>query len=164
MAPRKAGAKKAPTASPKAMAVSHGYRSGLEDDLAKWLRSKGHQFTYEAFKIPFKQPETARTYTPDFALPNGIVVETKGRFLTADRQKHKWIKAQHPHLDLRFVFSNARAKLSKGSPTSYGDWCEKNGFLYADKLIPKEWLDEPFDHVRAAALAAIAIPSKKGQE
>lgn len=156
------GARKAPAATnPRARALAHGYRSGLEDQLADWLRSKGQDFTYETFKIPFKQPETARSYTPDFALPNGIIVETKGMFQTADRQKHKWIKAQHPHLDIRFVFSNSRAKLSKGSPTSYGMWCEQYGFLYADKLIPQEWLDEPFDHVRADAIAAIAVPSKK---
>lgn len=95
---------------------------------------------YEAITIPYLKPEKLSKYTPDFVLPNGIIIETKGRFLLDDRAKHILIKAQHPDLDIRFVFSNSRSKLRKGSPTSYGDWCKKNGFLFADKLIPKAWL------------------------
>jgi len=83
-----------------------------------------------------------RTYTPDFLLPNGIIIESKGRFVAADRKKHLLVKQQHPDLDIRFVFTNSKAKISKGSKTSYGDWCDKNGFLYADKLIPEGWLNE----------------------
>jgi hypothetical protein len=92
--------------------------------------------------VRFTEPSKARTYTPDFKLPNGIIVETKGRFVTADRQKHLLVKAQHPDLDIRFVFSNSRARISKGSPTSYAMWCDKNGFRYADKFIPQAWLIE----------------------
>ena len=44
--------------------------------------------------------------------------------------------------DIRFVFSNSRAKLYKGAKSSYADWCKKNGFLYSDKEIPEEWLNE----------------------
>ena len=62
---------------------------------------------YETQKIPFLQPEKKRSYTPDFWLPNNIVVETKGFFTVQDRQKHIWIKEQYPKLDLRFVFSNS---------------------------------------------------------
>jgi len=40
------------------------------------------------------------------------------------------------------VFTNSNTKINKGSKTTYGMWCSKNGFLYADKLIPKEWLNE----------------------
>jgi len=79
---------------------------------------------------------------PDFKLPNGIIVETKGRFVLADRKKHKLIKEQHPELDIRFVFSNSNTKISKKSKTTYGAWCEKLGILYADKTIPEEWLKE----------------------
>jgi hypothetical protein len=50
------------------------------------------------------------------------------------------IKQQHPELDIRFVFSNSRSRISKQSKTTYADWCEKNGFMFADKSIPKEWL------------------------
>lgn len=93
-------------------------------------------------KIKYIEPAKNRTYTPDFILPNGIIVETKGRFVTADRQKHLLIKAQHPELDIRFVFSNSKSRISKLSATTYAMWCEKNGYLFADKLIPKEWLKE----------------------
>lgn len=120
----------------------HGYRSGLEDKVASQLEGENIPFEYEAFKIHFVQPIKKRTYTPDFKLPNGIIIETKGRFVTADRLKHLWVKDQHPHLDIRFVFSNPNAKLYKGSPTTYAAWCEKHDFKYAAKLIPKAWLAE----------------------
>lgn len=121
--------------------LMNGYRSGLEDRISEQLKELSVQFKYEEFKIKYEVNES-RTYTPDFELPNGIIIESKGRFVSADRKKHLLVKKQHPHLDIRFVFSNSRAKISKGSKTSYGDWCDKNGFLYSDKLIPEEWINE----------------------
>ena len=117
----------------------YGYRSGLEDRISEQLKSLSVLFKYEEFKIKYEVNET-RTYTPDFELPNGVIIESKGRFVAADRKKHLLVKKQHPELDIRFVFSNSRAKITKGSKTSYGDWCEKHGFMYADKLIPEEWV------------------------
>lgn len=61
----------------------------------------------------------------------------------ADRQKHLLVQEQYPELDIRFIFSNPNAKIRKGSKTSYADWCNKHGFLFAQKSIPKEWLKEP---------------------
>ena len=95
---------------------------------------------YETTKIKYVVPESLHTYTADFKLPNGIIVETKGRFVVADRKKHLLIQQQYPNLDIRFVFSNSKTKISKGSKTSYADWCIKNNFKYADKEIPQEWL------------------------
>ena len=92
-------------------------------------------------KLLNKVNET-RKYTPDFRLPNGIIVETKGRFISDDRKKHLLVQQQHPDLDIRFVFSNSKAKLNKGAKSTYADWCIKHGFLYADKTIPEEWLNE----------------------
>jgi len=115
------------------------YRSGLEDKVSKDLQSKGIPFEYEKLKVKYTVPTIDRVYTPDFVV-NGIIVETKGRFDLEDRKKHLLIKAGRPDLDIRFVFSNSKAKIRKGSPTSYGDWCTKNGFTYADKLIPDGWL------------------------
>ncbi len=97
---------------------------------------------YETKKIAYVTPEKPHKYTADFDLPNGIIVETKGRFVTADRQKHLLIKAQHPLLDIRFVFSNSRARISKTSATTYAAWCEKHGFTFADKRVPEAWLKE----------------------
>lgn len=162
MALKKVGARKAPAASAvRARAIANGYRSGLEETIAEQLKAHGIEGVFEALKIHYTPPLKVRTYTPDFPLPNGIVVESKGLFKTDDRTKHKNIKAEHPDLDIRFVFSNSRQKLSKGSPTTYGKWCETNGFLYADKVIPEEWLQEPPDPVRIAALADVTVPPKK---
>ena len=121
--------------------LKHGYRSGLEDKVSKQLKESGVSFEYETLKIQYEVNETRR-YTPDFILPSGIIIETKGRFVAADRKKHLLIKQQHSELDIRFVFSNSRAKLSKGAKSTYAEWCEKHGFLYADKEIPEEWLHE----------------------
>lgn len=117
-----------------------GYRSGLEEDVDSTLKASGIDGQYEQHKIEYTQPATKRKYTPDFRLPNGIFVETKGRFVTADRKKHLLIKEQYPDLDIRFVFQNANNKLSKKSKTTYADWCRKYGFEFAEKEIPKEWL------------------------
>lgn len=120
-----------------------GYRSGLETKVAGELeKSLGHPVLYESDVIEYEQPTKKRKYHPDFKLPNGILIETKGRLVTADRQKHLWIKQQHPNLDIRFVFGNSRNRINKGSPTTYADWCRKNGFPYADRSVPAEWLGE----------------------
>jgi hypothetical protein len=130
------------TSSKRANALKHGWRSGLEEDVAKALTSAGVPFTYEEIKIKYIKPASEHQYTPDFQLDNGIIVETKGRFLIADRKKHILIKRQQPHLDIRFVFSNSSQKLNKGSRTTYAQWCVKNGFEYADKTIPEHWIKE----------------------
>lgn len=122
-----------------ARARSLGYRSMLEVKIAKQLEDAGISFGYETLKLPYRVNEV-RTYVPDLVLPNGIIIETKGRFVAADRKKHLLIKKQHPELDIRFVFSNSKTKLSKGSKTTYGAWCTKNGYMYADKEVPLEWL------------------------
>lgn len=121
--------------------IKEGYRSGLEEDTASFLDKQKVGYTYEKTKIKWVDLRY-RTYTPDFVLESGIIIETKGRFLTDDRRKHKEIKKQYPDLDIRFVFTNCKAKLYKGSKTTYEDWCNKNGFKYANKTIPQEWLDE----------------------
>lgn len=123
-------------------ALKYGYRSGLEERISEQLTGLSVPFEYEKLKIEYEVNEV-RKYTPDFViLSNGIIVESKGRFMPDDRKKHLLIQKQRPDLDIRFVFSNSRAKIRKGSKTSYGDWCEKHGFLYADKLIPEGWIHE----------------------
>ena len=122
-------------------ALRAGYRSGLEQDTAKFLKKRGIGFTYEEMKIKWVDPKT-KTYTPDFVLDNGIIIETKGMFTAADRRKHLAIKRQHPNLDIRFVFENSRRKLRKGAKSTYGEWCIKYGFRYYDRIIPEDWLKE----------------------
>lgn len=128
--------------SQKQVLLKHGVRSGLEDVICAELTRRGVAYEYETLTLEYIQPEKKRKYTPDILLPNGIVVEVKGRWVTADRQKIAMVKKQHPDMDLRMVFSNSRAKISKASKTTYGDYCDKLGIPYADKMIPDEWIKE----------------------
>lgn len=122
--------------------LRHGVRSGLEESVCHDLIEKGVRYEYETLKIKYTRPAKQHTYTPDIVLPNGIILELKGRYLTEDRQKHLLVKAQHPELDIRFVFSNSKTKISKRSKTTYSDWCNKHGFKYADKQVPDSWIKE----------------------
>jgi hypothetical protein len=71
-----------------------------------------------------------------------IVVEAKGRFLTADRQKFIMIAESQPDLDIRFAFSNPKTRISKTSQTTYARWAEYKGFLWCGPVIPDAWLRE----------------------
>tara|TARA_R110000868_G_scaffold409775_1_gene695996 strand:+ start:467 stop:922 length:456 start_codon:yes stop_codon:yes gene_type:complete len=122
-------------------AIKYGYRSGLEHKLSQYLDSLKHKYQYESIKIEWEDL-AYRTYTPDFILNNGIIIETKGRFTIADRRKHLTIKKQHPTLDIRFVFTNSRSKLNKGAKSTYGEWCIKHKFDFYDRIIPEDWLKE----------------------
>ena len=126
----------------KQVGLQYGFRSGLEESIAKKLTSQGVSFTFEELVLLYTKPQRESKYTPDFVLPNGIIIESKGRFVTADRQKHILVKAQHPDKDIRFVFSNSRSRITKLSSTTYGDWCNKHGFKYSDREIPTEWIKE----------------------
>ena len=121
--------------------LSKTYRSGLEEEAASFLKTRQKKVEYEKLKIEWEDLKY-RTYTPDFELDNGIIIETKGIFSPADRRKHLEIQKQHPNLDIRFVFSNANAKLYKGAKSRYCDWCEQKGFKWAHRVIPEEWLLE----------------------
>ena len=116
------------------------YKSGLERSTARHLETLGQPFEYESVEIPYWQE---RTYTPDFWLPNGILVETKGWWKSADRTKHNLVRSQHPELDIRFVFQNARNKLARKSKTTYADYCSRKGWKWAEGRIPNSWLAEP---------------------
>lgn len=120
--------------------IHAAYRSGLENNIAEQLKDAGVSAVYEKFTLPYTIPATQHKYTPDFILPNGIIVEAKGIFDVADRQKHILVKKQYPNLEVRFVFSNPKTKLYKGSKTTYGAWCEKHGYKYAKGYIPDSWL------------------------
>ena len=136
-------AKKVTKKSKSWVARKYGFKSGLEENISTQIENKGIEVKYESEKVNYIVPASKHTYNPDFKLPNGIFVETKGRFLAADRKKHLLVKEQNPQLDIRFVFSNSKNKISKNSKTTYALWCEKNGFKYADKEIPESWFLEP---------------------
>ena len=120
-------------------AIKHGYRSGFELKVAEQLNENSIEFGYEDTVIPYIQPETHHKYTVDFRLPNGILIEAKGRWTLQDRKKHLLIKQQHPNLDIRIVFQSANTKISKGSKTTYAAFCDKHGIQWAEKNIPESW-------------------------
>lgn len=115
------------------------YKNPLEQKVGNQIQESGLEDNYERDLIRYIQPEKKRTYRPDFPLDNGIIIEVKGQFVREDRYKHLWIKEQHPDKDIRFIFQNSKTKC-EASEKTYGEWCEEYGFLYADKVIPKEWL------------------------
>ena len=123
-------------------AIKHGYRSGFEHKVADQLKEANTNFEYETTVIDYVKPETHHKYTVDFTLPNGILIETKWRWVLEDRKKHLLIKEQHPELDIRIVFQNPNGKIRKGSKTTYAEWCEKHGIQWANKEIPSEWMSE----------------------
>lgn len=103
-------------------------------------------FGYETLVIDYEIPASKHTYRPDFpCLTRGkitIILETKGLFQRDDRRKMQLVKLQHPELDIRMVFSNANAKIAKGSPTTYAKWCDTNGIRWAHRKVPDAWITE----------------------
>jgi len=126
----------------RANAIKHGYRSGFEHKVSDQLKENKIKFEYETTVIDYIKPETQHTYTIDFTLPNGILVETKGRWVLEDRKKHLLIKKQHPELDIRMVFQSSKTKIRKGSKTTYAMYCDKHDIPWAEKVIPESWLKE----------------------
>lgn len=118
----------------------HNYRSNSEYNTALVLQKQKIEFQYETMNIAYEWRED-KVYIPDFILPNGIILEVKGRFMLEDRKKHMFIRSQFPEHDIRFVFDNPNRKLYKGGKMTYGDWCDKYNFLFCKQGegIPKEW-------------------------
>lgn len=89
------------------------------------------------------------TYTPDFVLPNGILVEAKdgeGSRLKPSldakaRGKMIRIQKQYPDLDIRFIFRTDAMLHSLGKRCSV--WCKEHGFPYhIGTSIPDKWFKE----------------------
>jgi hypothetical protein len=127
---------------------NYHYKSQFEKDFGQQLLLRKREgllpkWEYEKDKLIYK---LEHTYVTDFKLTGKhgkvMYIETKGYFKGKDRTKHKKLKEQHPNADVRFVFMRSSTKLNKNSKTTYGSWCTKHGFLYADRTIPIEWLRE----------------------
>jgi hypothetical protein len=121
------------------------FRSNYEREVCTLLDDDEVKFEYETMNLYYEVSEQ-RKYTPDVILPNGIILELKGRFTTADRKKMLLVMKQHPDLDIRMVFQRHTNKLFKGSLTTYSEWCNKKGIKWASKIVPKEWIKEPRKH------------------
>ncbi len=143
------------TSAARARAIKAGYRSGLEDNISKSLQRRGCDFDYEQHTLRYNVPSRISRYTPDFVLPNGIVVESKGLWDAEDRKKIALVREQFPRLDLRMVFSNPNAKITKASKTTYSMVCAKLGIPCAAKDIPSSWLEEPPNGASLALLESM---------
>lgn len=113
------------------------FRSGLEEKVADLMCELGVDYEYESTKLDYT---VKHIYTPDFLLPNGIYLETKGYWEAEDRRKIKNVKEQHPEIDLRMVFQNPYNKISKKSKTTYAKWCDKHEIPWTSFTnIPIDW-------------------------
>jgi len=133
-----------------------GYRSGLEEKVAETLGTKAVGFEYESLRLVVKKRvrkgicQTCgsklvykeATYTPDFVLDNGIIMEVKGRFTASDRAKMLAVRESNPDRKIVLYFATDN-KLQKNSEQRYSDWCTKHGFDYAVGTIPRRWLNKP---------------------
>ena len=90
--------------------------------------------------IRYKQTSNSLIKSTQVEIGKPIADNSSGLYV--NRRKHLAIQRQHPHLDIRFVFTNSRSKLRKGAKSSYGQWCDKYGFRYYDRIIPEDWLKE----------------------
>lgn len=125
----------------KRTAISKPFRSKFEQMIAFGLLALDRCFEYEPDKFTYT---LTKTYTPDFKLPNGIYVESKGVLRASDITKLRAFKEQHPEVDLRLLFQNAKNKVRRGSKTTYGEWATKNGFIWAEGMeIPDDWYFAP---------------------
>ena len=101
-----------------------GFRSQFEADINAGLPEGSAR--YEAVHIPYKV-SVQRRYTPDWILPQqAIMIEAKGRFTKADRDKMLLVKNQWPDLDIRLVFMSLTAKVTKAMTVA--DWAKQHGF------------------------------------
>lgn len=55
------------------------------------------------------------------------------------------VKKQHPDKDIRILFyadGKCGPKRKNGSFMRQSDWATKNGFKFAIRYIPREWIEE----------------------
>lgn len=130
-------------------------RSKFELGIAKDLDERGIKYTYETYQYEYFEKITngicedcdgthvakRRWYTPDFFLPNGLVLEAKGFFTASNRATLKAVRDSHPTIDVRLVFM-VNNKINRNSELRYTDWCDKHGFKWAMKVVPEEWIND----------------------
>jgi len=115
-----------------------GFRSQLEEKVSDLLCELGIDYEYEPTRVAY---EIQHHYSPDFLLPNGVYLETKGYWDSTDRRKIKSVIEQNPDLDIRMVFQAPFNTISKKSKTTYAQWCDRHKIPWTSfHNIPMEWL------------------------
>lgn len=135
---------------PKKKILYRGVKMASRSEVifAEDMDAKGIPWIYEPEKFDWIPPK--KKYTVDFKVKKKdgsyFYVEYKGYFRTEDKTKMAAIKRQYPKLDIRFVFANPHKPVEGAQPRKDGtkltnaEWAEKNGYLWADKTIPEEWM------------------------
>ena len=114
----------------------------FEERVIDDLNVRDVPYMYEPEKLAYY---VERHYVPDLKLGT-MYVELKGYFRQDAQRKMKAVKAQHPELDIRFVFQNAAStiqgakKRKDGSKMTCAEWADRNGFVWSEGTIPEEWL------------------------
>lgn len=118
------------------------FRSGLEKKIYETAIEQGFELDYEPTE-PVIRYVVPSTYTPDFKLGNGILIEAKGWLRPRDRAKMLRVKKENPELDIRFVLQRANSRIGKSKRSlMYWEWCERHGFPWTEGSIPEEWFEE----------------------
>lgn len=147
------------TLTPMRQAALRGFRSLAEMRFHDQLWHLGLAFTYEddRSKMRYTVPAKSKLYLPDFYLPKKdgtmMLIDFKGEWDAADREKFLLLRQQHPDADLRLVFlSDPRTSwIGKRGGTSYADLCtlgkgtgkwKEIEIPFAFKTIPPAWADE----------------------
>lgn len=94
--------------------------------------NKTHGQQLKGYEIDKFSYTLAHTYTPDWKVNHKVYLETKGRWVTADRSKMVAVMRQHPDLIVAMIFQAPKNKITPGSTTTYADWCDKKGIIWFD--------------------------------
>ena len=117
-------------------------RSTLEERVQQNLNARGVAYEYEPCKLPYV---VERNYIPDLKI-NDMYIEVKGYFRQDAQRKMRSMKEQHPDLDIRFLFQRNKStiqgakKRKDGTKMTCAEWAKRHGFIYAEEIIPDEWL------------------------
>jgi len=134
------------------------FRSRFESRIAKSFRDLKIPFLFERVMIIFPRSVSNGglfppapvprghsvcqwcRYWPDFVLLNGVIIETKGKFIARDRMKHRIIKELYPKLDIRLLFYNSNQVIPGKKKESYSVWADRHKIPWANQKIPRSWL------------------------
>lgn len=102
-------------------------RSKFEDTFEALLKVNRIAYEYEPKDkiLVYDIPASNHKYHPDWCIGDTIY-ETKGVFDLPERNKILHLKRCYPDKRIVMVFQNPKAKIYKGSPTTYAMWCDKN--------------------------------------
>lgn len=121
--------------------LTGGYRSTSERRVAESLKALGITPGFESETLEYSVPATRHKYTPDFVLDNGVYLEVKGFWLSADRQKILRVLASNPQADIRLVLDTPDKPVNKGAKMTYADFCNRHGIKWCKTgEIPPDWL------------------------